>query len=457
MNSTRLNCCICAAAVVFSTILTFAAFSQEYLAVSFVVVVACSTGLFAILNRLDVVLVLTLTSALVQPTIVSVTGNRQALLATNIAVVMAGLVSLFRGSWQHRRLRSVLALAALALLAIPRSTSLSVGALQGRQVLLPLLLMLVGSSASLAEWKRIKAGAVWVSALAALYVGVELIVGRPLTDALVYANSSANNVFSYNGLPGYYYYYYSSNAPPLLRAGGPLLSPTTSGLLIASGVVLVRTNSSAKTLLAQLSLTAAAAATLSRGALLIIGSTLLIPRLSRITGRKLALMLAGVGALYVARILLTHGGSAAHSHGLAAALGLAISHPAGQGFGHFGDLAVQRGTATEGESLFGLLLAAGGIPILIGLALLVRLALSRVLGHNQAGTTEAAFLGLLLAAFLSETAGALSGTIALWLIGGRVLAASDTILDLKTYGTSLSRSRKAMGIPYRTKAIPAAR
>lgn len=341
------------------------------------------------------------------------------------AILLAGLALLI-GRWARVPRYAWLALfawGALTAIAIARSTiAFSFTIEAARQIALPAALVVMGIALTKREWRVLAALAVGIAAANGLYAVVEMTVGRFIDPAVM----ARTKDWMPDGLPASYFWY-DADANRLPRAGGLVLNPPIAGIVIAAGLVLAW-------FLARKWWHYALAAlfvvplylTYSRAGLVIAGIGIVLPLALRYLGYAAAVLLGLFASVPIFLHFSAQGKTVVHVHGLVDAfLGL-VEHPFGAGIGHFGNVALRGGgEAAGGESLGGLMVSALGIPgLLIILSLVVSLVWSMLRG--TAFLYPAALgAGLLVTAFVSESAGALNGTIPLWAAIGAAIAHSD--------------------------------
>jgi hypothetical protein len=292
-----------------------------------------------------------------------------------------------------------------------------------RQVAMPALLVLVGITLRADELRLVGRAAIIIGLINAAYISLELFGIRLLDPTKLLAASSENIAFLINGLPGYYSIELGDGLRPFLRSGGLFLNPPICG--VATGLafaLLWHFKSFPLRRLALLVLLVATVATVSRGGLMILLLGALLPLLVVRLGRIASFAVVGVTAVITGNEAAGQGGSEAHASGLVIGLQQAMGNPFGMGFGRVGNL-LGSGTNVDGsESLLAIAFsAAGWIPLVLVVALIVRFWLSLTNGKQEWPNGIA--LAAVLAALLSETAGALNATIALWLCVGYALGA----------------------------------
>jgi uncharacterized membrane protein YhaH (DUF805 family) len=364
--------------------------------------------------------------------LVAVYGNiPSALILDDVAVLclVALLVPRLVSSEQGRRCVLAFSLfAAALLLAYVRGRPGGDLLADLRRFLIPALLILGGTVLSSREAAALRRALYVLGAVAAFYAVYEVAVGLPVNPAALVGTNSGSNARLVRGLPANYWYYGLSEEP-IRRAGTYFLNPTTGGVFVATATVAFW-HSRNPTALKWLYLAVggfAVSMTFSRGALLLLAAGVLLPTLMKRFGPRAALLLGGVVAASAAQDLAAHGNSSRHLEGFVSGLETAVEYPFGRGFGYFGNLAVQSGVATAGESLLGSLFAATGL-FGIGMIALVAAQLVRRLRSSGTGAwLPALALGALVAAAFSETVAGLTGSVALWLFVGAAVAGTGAV------------------------------
>lgn len=284
-----------------------------------------------------------------------------------------------------------------------------------RQVFIPSALILIGMVITPREWKIIAGSTIVVGIVNAIYCVVEFFGVRIIDPAPL---GHFHKVYvAMDGLPGYYHGIWLDGTP-FVRSGGLLLNPPTAGILIALAATMaffvIRG-------LWRIPLTfiliAAVGMTGSRAGMLIALLGIALPILTHRFGNIVASILILGTVFFTGFNVLDQGGSASHVDGLFGGIFDAINYPFGRGFGYNGNHADSLGLTESSESLLGIAFSAGGIIcVFIILLLLIR----EFLGHFSQPSRWIFALGIggVIAALLSETAGAVNGTIPLWIFIG---------------------------------------
>jgi hypothetical protein len=297
-----------------------------------------------------------------------------------------------------------------------------------RQVTIPVLLILVGMTLTGREWKAIIRLTIWIGIANALYMLLEL-AGTRLLNPVTLATYERDHLVMRHSLPAYYYYY-SDYFDVMIRLGGTVLNPPVAGLVTGGALAFLwhdRDFKHRKLFLVLLAVTTVL--TFGRGGVLVAAAAIVIPALIKRTGRVATLVIASPVAYLIGTQLADDGNSQIHARGLTEGFRFAMASPIGTGFGVTGNHLKALGLTRSSESLMGIAFAAGGIVVVILAAVLLwRLFLA----IGQANNWEAAVgIGVLVAALFSESAGALNGTIPLWLAIGVAL---KKVHDLKRAG-----------------------
>jgi hypothetical protein len=334
---------------------------------------------------------------------------------------------------------AVVVFAAFLAIALLRSTDLSVGFYQLRQVGVPAILLLFGMVVDREELRRASPVVIALIAVGALY-GLLEFSGLRLIDPAAAAGLNAFSTSSIreNGLPAAYRYFLSDGTV-LPRVGGLVLNPPSFGILAASGLLWLRFSRMKRgvgffalaVLFAGMSL-----ASLGRGGLVVLGLALVQPLVSRYSGR-LAFVVVGVvmgGVAYSE--FVTQGQSGRHADGFIFGVTYALSHPLGGGFGLVGntvaDLELEGAASGAAESLAAIFLTAVGWLALIVLAWL----LIKGVGAGRSIPGVALTAAVLITLF-SETAGGLDAAGPLWILAGAALnqsPARDVIAGVVSRG-----------------------
>lgn len=301
-----------------------------------------------------------------------------------------------------------------------------------RQVTIPVLLVLVGLTLTQFEWQRVVRVAIWIGIVNAVYMIVELL-GVRILDPVTLATYDRTHLPIRDGVPTYYFYYseFTGNEP-FFRAGGLVLNPPIAGLVTGGALALLWwTKDFRHRKLFMILLAVSTAFTFGRGGILVALCAIALPAMIRRLGKFWTVVIASPVAYLIGTQLADDGNSSIHAKGLIDGLRFSVeSYGLGMGFGVTGNALKALRRTWSSESLLGIAFAAGGIvTVLIVGALLVKLFVS----ITQANNWEAAVgIGMIVAALFSESAGALNGTIPMWLAMGVALR--------KMYDYRLSRA-----------------
>lgn len=299
-----------------------------------------------------------------------------------------------------------------------------------RQVVIPALLIVIGLSLSQSQWGRVKRLAIGVGLANAGYMLLE-IVGVRLLDPASLVNYSDNGVWLQGGVPGYYLYYFGPGSflsqvfgsQFAFRAGGLVLNPPIAGLVTATAFVFLYRHTSARYRKLGLTVLAlATAASFSRGGLLVLLVAIVLPYLLRKWGRTGVILTIAPAAWLVGNYFSDHGKSGVHAEGLVDGLRHAAEGVFGVGFGSSGNYLKLEGLTQTSESLLGIAFSGAGLAA-VAVAGILMGALFVVAARSPHISEAALGLGVVAAALFSETAGALNGTVPLWLAVGVALAA----------------------------------
>lgn len=388
---------------------------------------AALTGVGVLLVRRSLLLelaALVMVGGLLQGVASTISPVRASLLLDDLPfllLVLALVPAVLRDSVRLQVALGVTAI--LVTIAVLRSPDVSVGVLQSRQVMIPPLLLLAGYLLAPRDWRFFKIATLAVAAYVCVYCAVERLGWAPLDPTLSLAANDRADIYVFKGLPGYYYYY-GLSAEPLIRTGGPFLNPTSTGLFLGTAAVVAfatlrgpwRWVCTAIVLLATMS-------TFSRAGVLVAMIGLAGPWLLRRVRMRFALAAAAVAAAVAGFVLAGQAGSAAHVGGLVDGLKQAFLHPLGRGFGHNGNIAVDAGLATEGESLLAVALVAIGLSALAAVGWVAVRVLTRLYSPRTSLVWHVTLgAAALVIAATAETASSLDACLPLWLLAGRGMA-----------------------------------
>jgi hypothetical protein len=289
-----------------------------------------------------------------------------------------------------------------------------------RQIAVPAVLIYLGMQLTPPDWRTVTRAGIVLGIINACYMLLEL-AGINIFDPNALLSAPTADAST----PGYYNYWIGEGLPTIARLGGIFLNPPVSGIMVAAALVALfhtREFPLRRTWLVILSATTILC--FARGGWLIAAAGILIPVLVRRFGRIGSVALIVPVGLYAWTELAAHGESSSHSDGLASGVQIALGHPWGVGFGTFGNHAYRLTWRSQGgESLAGIALAALGFFALASLIILF-VVLFRQVAADDGGWEAALGIGVVVAALLSESAGALNATTLAWLAVGVAVRAS---------------------------------
>ncbi|MCZ4564250.1 hypothetical protein O4160_25775 [Rhodococcus sp. IEGM 1401] len=304
-----------------------------------------------------------------------------------------------------------------------------------RQVTIPALLILVGLTMTSYEWRIIARISIWIGIVNALYMALEY-VGVRLLDPATLASYDRTHLVMRDGLPAYYYYYADSfGLGEIVRVGGLVLNPPIAGLVTGGALALLwYTPDFRYRRMWMILLTLTTAMTFGRGGILVAAFAIVVPAMIRKIGRMATVVLISPATYFIGTELADDGNSQIHAKGLTDGLRFALDGPFGLGFGATGNALKALGLTRSSESLLGIAFAAGGVvTVLILAGLIAKLFVS----INRVGNWEAAVgIGVIIAALFSESAGALNGTIPLWMAIGVALRKAHEFRQTSTANLS---------------------
>ncbi|WP_326599964.1 hypothetical protein [Rhodococcus sp. PD04] len=318
-----------------------------------------------------------------------------------------------------------------------------------RQVTIPVLLVFIGLTLTRDEWRAVTKVAIWIGIINALYMTLEFIGVRVL-DPETLATYDRTHLVMRDGLPAYYFYYADAfGLGQLTRLGGTVLNPPIAGLVTGGALALLwytKDFSRRKMWLVLLAVTTAL--TYGRGGILVAAAAIVLPYLIRKIGAFAALVVSAPVVYLIGTQLAEDGNSGIHADGLTEGVRFAFDGVIGTGFGTIGNALKAEGITRVSESLMGIGFAAGGV---LAIAVAAALAVKLFTSIGKSGNWEAAVgLGVLVAAMFSESAGALNGTIPLWIAIGVALRKAHDFRgqasidgDASADAVSIARSAKA--------------
>ena len=368
------------------------------------VVWAAACVYLGVRQRLTQLAIATVAAGVVQWPLIALLGDLKLQLTTDISAVTLILAVAWAARARVLRPWPILAVAALGLflgLETARAPDLTSGALALRQILYPLLLLTVGSlTAREIDWQRFGRALAMLAALSAAYMILEKLNGGPLIDPTPsqIALQGGSTASLRQGLP-FAYVSDGIGKVPYVRAGGPFFNPPIAGIFVGIGVYAgMRWLRPRWSILLAVAGAAATVLAVARAGVLLI-------------------------AIVAARELGQQGATASHGTGLLTGVEFALHHPIGSGIGTQGYFSVGVTNAAVFESWLGVLVASTGIIALAAVAALTLVAGRVVWGAGKNVSSVMILpLAVLAVAALSESASALRGTPAMWMLLGEALA-----------------------------------
>lgn len=380
-------------------------------------------------QRLTQLAVATVAAGVVQWPLIALLGDLRLQLTTDISAIALILAVAWAARAWVVRPRPLLAIAVLGLflgLETARAPDVVSGALALRQILYPLLLLTVGSlTAREIDWRNFGRALALLAALSCVYMIVEKLNGGPLIDPT--PSQVALQGGSMDGLrQGLPFAYVSDGVGkgPYVRAGGPFFNPPIAGIFVGIGVYAglrwLRPRWSA------LLVAAGAAATVlavARAGVLLIAIVVVVPLTIRLLGRWVTAGAGLAAAVFAGRELGQQGATARHGTGLLTGVDFALHHPIGSGIGTQGYFSTGATNAAVFESWLGVLVASTGVIALAAVGALTFVAARAVWSARKKVSPVLVLpLAVLAVAALSESASALRGTTAMWMLLGEALA-----------------------------------
>lgn len=365
----------------------------------------------------------------------SIVDDALLLLAFAVACVIGGQRWSF---WAVLWATILVSLTGFAVLFSVLPTNLAVGL--ARQIMLPVVAVLVGMRLGPRGFAQVTRIAALVGLWQVPFVIAERW-GLRLFDPSALVQGRGWTIPIVDGLPGYYFYYFSQGGlnslfgSVFIRSGGLVLNPPVAGLMMAIAAVIVwRQRWKYHRALVTLALFGSAL-TWSRGGWVVALCGLCLPfLLSRF--RVIGFIAALLAFVYVSqRFADANVGAASHVNGLTEGLTDALRHPLGLDFGNSGNLLIDRGYDVAGESLAGILFSALGVMgLLLFVVAFIAVGVKAVL-HPDVWQASL-FLGLMITVLLSETGGAMYGTLGAWVIVGTSFG--DRALSREHLGETIS-------------------
>lgn len=284
-----------------------------------------------------------------------------------------------------------------------------------RQTALPAALIFAGMTLRIGERRLLVWATFIVAALNSIYAAFE-VFGLRLFDPVILANQVGRGINDRTGLPGNFMGW-SFDGSRIERIGGLFISPPLAGVFMgfATAISFWCVRNLLIRYAASVVFALVTVGTLGRSGLVMLVAGIAVPLIIRWLGRipavVIAVTLGVLGFLYIS----SHGNSLSHVRGIIKGTEDGLFNPLGRGFGFIGNLAKDW---RAHESLAGIGLSAGGwLAILALLALIVALVIE--LWRSRGRSWESAVaLGTILCAMLSESAGALAGSVPMWLFIG---------------------------------------
>jgi hypothetical protein len=393
-----------------------------------VVTMAFVAVLLAVLNRLVALTACMVLAGFVQAPLAGVTELPSVLWIDDIFLV-AGIVGALYRILLYRRWKmltfSAMSFGFLAL-GVVRSVTAERGIYQARQIIVPIVLIMIGALLRRDELRRITNFAFPLGLVTAIYVVIEMAgihlvdpwLGVTLNDLKSVADYAFTREFPLN------YYYFYGNASDLYfeRSGGLFLNPPGVGLFVAGIGLMVQGFGSKRQKFAAPFMTAVTVVgSVGRASavvfLLGLGQATIVRKLTRVG----LVLIATVAAFALLNLFSDQGNSSAHASGFVDGLLTAIKNPIGLGFGRVGNVA-DHAEESFGESLLGMFVASLGWPALgaVGLAVVVAL-------RNPDRIQNIALTAAVLTSALSETLSGLAFVAPLWILAGNAWSSEASI------------------------------
>lgn len=397
-----------------------AAYSGELVPV---VAVAFVSLTLAAMNKLVALVSCMVLAGFVQAPIAGI-FQLSSILWVDDVFLLGGVLAILYRIFLYRRwkllLFGVLCVLVLAI-GVARAATLQSGVYQARQVIVPVVLIMLGAFLRENELRKITRFIFPLGLITAFYVVME-IVGVHLVDPwLGMKFNDLKNVADYafsRDLPLNYYYFYG-NASNLYfeRAGGLFLNPPGVGLFVAGiGLMAKGFGTRRQRRLAPFMTAITVIGSVGRASavvfLLGLGQATVVKKLTRVG----LVVIATAAAAILLSFFSDQGNSSAHASGFVDGLTSAATNPMGLGFGRVGNTADQA-EESFGESLLGMFVASLGWPALAALVLAVLHALRRADQIQNIALTAA-----ILTSALSETLSGLAFAAPLWILAGNAWA-----------------------------------
>ena len=338
---------------------------------------------------------------------------------------------------RRRALATAFALAALfALAMVGRGLFVDVQpALQAsRQFLVPPALTVAGILLKdRIDWRRVmQVTAVW-GLVVSVYMIVEKVTGRPPINPVNIMVSAAggDRGILRAGLPSAYWAD-GIGRSPWFRPGGLFFNPPIAGIFLGTATyAALRILVGWRRWLVAVASALAATLAVARAGMVMIALVIVVPPAVSVVRRwpRAAqigtLAVGGFLAITIGLTVSSEGNTGAHASGLVEGLKVALRHPFGTGFGTQGYFAASAGLkgVGSGESWLGVFIASTGLIGLLLVAIGVVGAMWIAWQAPHALLRPAALpVTAVAVAAVTESAGALRGTSAMWLLLGDALA-----------------------------------
>lgn len=388
-----------------------------------VVAVAFVSITLAAMNKLVALVSCMVLAGFVQAPVAGILQLSSILWVDDVFLLGSVLAILYR-IFLYRRWRillfSVLCVLVLAI-GVARAATVDSGVYQARQVMVPLVLIMLGALLRENELRKITRFIFPLGLITSIYVVFEIMGFHLIDPWLAMKFNDLKNVANYafsRELPLNYYYFYG-NASNLYfeRAGGLFLNPPGVGLFVAGiGLLAKGFGTKHQQRLAPFMTAATVIGSVGRASavvfLLGLGQATVVKKLTRVG----LVLIATAAAALLLSFFSDQGNSSAHASGFVDGLTSAVTNPLGLGFGRVGNTADQA-AESFGESLLGMFVASLGWPALAALVFAAFHALRRADQIQNIALTAA-----ILTSALSETLSGLAFAAPLWILAGNAWA-----------------------------------
>lgn len=366
-----------------------------------------------------------------QAVLVSLTGRLIFQWSDDIVALMLISSGIFTtlGS-DFRRFRSplvvFLTVGVIAAVGTVRAVDRAAGVAQARQVLIPAGLVLAGYVLrERIDWPQLMRRIALIGGSVIAWMLVEGVRQWPILDPLpsIALRRGDPYIEARDGLP-LSYWADGITELPWFRPGGPLMNPPTAGFLLGVAMLAFLSLRPGFTrMVGALATAVALGLTYSRAGILIAACVTLAYWSWRVLGRTITAVGLAATAYVLFGVFAQQGNTASHSEGLAGGLLVGLRTVIGTGFGAFGYQSINPEDGEVSESLLGLLFGWLGVPMLLVVVwLVVRLATQLFAAKGEVARLLWFGASMLITAAVSETASALSGTGAAWMLVGLCLA-----------------------------------